>query len=148
MSEAVKGMTDMRIKGNKGFTLLEMVISVAALSLISVFIIQMFMASDNLNERARNADIALTVAISEIERVKGGEVLHSNTNYYNKNWMIVSENNARFMMEFIITPEPQMPGLYAISAEIFELASGEKERSLASLQTKKYFPAEVKANES
>lgn len=57
-------------KNNRGFTLLEVIISIAMLSLMSLFILQMFLASSNLNDRAKDTDVAINHAITEIENLK------------------------------------------------------------------------------
>jgi|GEM_PF-1210818 len=59
-----------KIKNQDGFTLMEVVISIAALSVLSVFILQMFITSANANARAQNIDIASANAMSIMERFK------------------------------------------------------------------------------
>ena len=133
-----------RRKKKNGFTLLEVIISVATLSVISLFIVQMFMASSNLNNRARNSDAALAVAITEIERIKGGTGpwTGSDIKYYDNDWNIMDESsdNAFFILEMFVNPDISLPGLYAINTQVWELTSGEKDYLLSSLTTKKYFP--------
>jgi hypothetical protein len=133
--------------------LLEVVISVATLSLISIFILQMFLSSSNLNGRARNADNALAVAITEIDRIKSGNEVSVGTSviYYDKKWQALAAvgGNARFFMGVSVTGAS---GLYAIETKVWEMKTGEPDYLLASLDAKKYIPidagaipAEVKA---
>lgn len=119
-------------KNNDGFTLLEIVISIAALSFISIFILQMFMASSNLNERAKNTDIAVNLAISEIENFKKysclsdylaandlGNISENSRTitirlYYDKGWntMGLSETvpeNAGYYLAMDINPDETAP---------------------------------------
>jgi len=59
-----------KLKNQDGFTLLEVIISIAALSVLSVFILQMFVTSSNANMRAQDIDIAVTKALAAIEPFK------------------------------------------------------------------------------
>lgn len=161
------------VKTNGGFTLLEVVISIAALSLISVFILRMFLASSTLNERAKNADIALTKAISEIENLKkhksldeymidlsqytdkpgeypGVYIVHPLNGdsyelcfYYDEKWNCIglytsAPSEAVFCLQMDLIPEGQ--GLFSVSANVAEVRGEGENRSLAELETKKYFP--------
>jgi len=59
-----------KLRNQDGFTLMEVVISIAALSVLSVFILQMFITSANANARAQNIDIATNHATNIMERFK------------------------------------------------------------------------------
>jgi prepilin-type N-terminal cleavage/methylation domain-containing protein len=134
----------MSIKRNGGFTLLEVIISIATLSLVSVFVLQMFMASADLNGRAKKADAALTKAITEIDRVKSGVEARTGTEiiYYDKNWQALADigGNARFVQELTIRPDAGGQGIYVIETEVWELSKEDRYFLLAELDTKKYFP--------
>lgn len=155
------------MKKNDGFTLLEVIIAIAVLSIISVFILQMFMSSATLNARAKNADIAMTKAITEIESLKAysslSRYLMDNDNasgdsamaevnmYYDKDWNSIgtgTQTNARFHLKMSITTastphqdtENELYGtLYDINAEVSDLSVKDNNPILTSLQTKKYF---------
>jgi prepilin-type N-terminal cleavage/methylation domain-containing protein len=133
------------LKKKNGFTLLEVIVSVAALSLLSVFILQMFMASARLNERAKNTDIAMTKAITEIERIKSATAIETlpavHTLYFNNQWHPVSSaqrQEASFRLTLTLAGEGL--GLYNVTAEVRDIRANEDNRLLTSLQTKKYFP--------
>lgn len=148
------------MKKNDGFTLLEVIIAIAALSACSVFILQIFMSSATLNARAKNADIALTKAISEIENFKTYESLsqYISTNdnasgdsdaaemllYYDKDWNPLgsgAQAEIRFYLKMNISSiDSQAYGaLYDVSTSVYDLSDKNNERQLVSLQTKKYF---------
>ena len=57
-----------KIKNQDGFTLLEVVISIAVLSILSVFILQLFISSANANVKAQNMDIATSKAMTMVDR--------------------------------------------------------------------------------
>ncbi len=58
------------IRSEKGFTLIEVIISIAALSLISVFILQMFIISSRLSRDADDIDNAALAAQSVCEMLR------------------------------------------------------------------------------
>ena len=57
-------------KRRKGFTLIEIVVAVAALSLASGLIIQLFLAAMDINALARDIDTASNKAVTAIENIK------------------------------------------------------------------------------
>ncbi len=52
----------MKNRGSRGFTLAELIMAIALLSLFSVFIVQLFYKADTLARKARNLDQAVAVA--------------------------------------------------------------------------------------
>lgn len=62
-----------KIKGEEGFSLLEVIISIAALAILSIFILQMFLVSSKVNLKAKNMDYASNLCISVIEFFKSGK---------------------------------------------------------------------------
>ena len=67
----------MKAKNKKGFTLVEVLISVVMLSVISGFILQIFIVSANANERAREMDYGKEQAKYAIELLKGQDSFQS-----------------------------------------------------------------------
>lgn len=58
-----------KIKNEDGFSLLEIIISIGMMSILSVFILQMFMSGARVNLRAKNMDIASNIAASVLEEL-------------------------------------------------------------------------------
>ncbi len=58
------------VKMQKGFTLMEIVLSVAIIAIISLFILQFFVVSSNANKKAQNTDTASSKAQEAIELLK------------------------------------------------------------------------------
>ena len=87
-------------KNQDGFTLLEVVISVAVLSILSVFILQLFIASANANKRAQNIDIASSKAQAVIEEFKTLDETeaYAQTQWYDGRWQ-ETEGEGVFRME-------------------------------------------------
>lgn len=144
-------------KSNKGFSLLEVVISVAALSFISLFVLEMFIVSANLNNRAKDTDIALAEAITAIESFKAltdpekifatADGTFMSIQYYDKAWDILGSDltdGARYCLKIsanVCTDSSEDAGaLYEVAAEVTDIIKDDNPRTLASLLTKKYFP--------
>ena len=60
----------MNLKNEDGFTLLEIILSIAILAVISGFILDMFIVSSNVNKSAQDLDIASTKAANALELFK------------------------------------------------------------------------------
>ena len=76
------------MRDESGFSLLEVIISIAALTLISGFIIQMFTASLYLNRKAYDLDMgsneaARALETLDAENITGGNII---TWYYDSQW--------------------------------------------------------------
>lgn len=59
-----------RLKNSDGFSILEAIISIAAIALMSGFILRMFLVSNTANKNAENIDQATLLAASEIDLYK------------------------------------------------------------------------------
>ena len=58
--------------GKRGFTLAEIVASIALIAVVGVFLVQMFAISDGLAAKARSLDRAVTLCASVADRWKAG----------------------------------------------------------------------------
>jgi len=76
------------MRDESGFSLLEMVISIAALTLLSGFILQMFVASIHLNRRAYNLDMGSNAAVAALEAYDGADLKDGAvfTQYFDGQW--------------------------------------------------------------
>ena len=77
------------MKNNHGFSLLEVIISTAVIALLSEFILQMFLVSIYLNQKAYNLDMGVNAAIQAMEILKDEEMPESGvilTQYYDSKW--------------------------------------------------------------
>lgn len=59
-----------RLKNNQGFTLVEVMISILALTMLSGFILQMFLLASQVNQKAQDTSYVTTNAINAIEVFK------------------------------------------------------------------------------
>lgn len=62
-----------RIKSKKGFTLVEMIISVAFLAVISLVLAELFISAQNCLDKAHDLDQGVHIAKKAIETFKAGE---------------------------------------------------------------------------
>ena len=100
------------MKGESGFSLLEVVISTAVLALLSGFIIQMFIAALYLNQKAYNLDMCANTAAQALESMKGEQIPEGGlmiTRYFDSQWrQIVPEH--RETDEFTENKDLLLPG--------------------------------------
>lgn len=107
----------------KGFSLLEIIISIAFLAFLSGFILQMFLVSSDLNQKAKNLDKASTIAMNYIELFKSydsaeqfiienfkTEALETEDGYkiakhFDKDWNETQEGSSYFTLNLYLTEE-------------------------------------------
>lgn len=65
------------MKRKKGFSLVEILLSIAVFSILSVFVLQMFATAKNLNENARELDRSVLIAESLFERIQAVQSFES-----------------------------------------------------------------------
>lgn len=65
------------MKRKKGFSLIEILLSIAVFSILSVFVLQMFSTAMSLNENARELDRSVLVAESIFERIQAVDSFES-----------------------------------------------------------------------
>ncbi len=68
-----------------GFTLIEITVSIAMLSFISVVVIKLFLASTNINEKAHEIDMATIILTNEIETILSNSSSENISKDYTKN---------------------------------------------------------------
>ncbi|GHV41726.1 hypothetical protein FACS189490_09190 [Clostridia bacterium] len=79
---------------NKGFSLIEVVFAAAILSLVCVFLVSLFVKSNEVNERSENVSLAAIAASGITEAFRAGEYVPLVTNY-GENWEI-TDGTPRF----------------------------------------------------
>lgn len=65
------------MKRKKGFSLVEILLSIAVFSILSVFVLQMFSTAQKLNVAARELDQSVLVAESIFERIQAAQSFES-----------------------------------------------------------------------
>lgn len=119
-------------KENKGFTLVEMVISVAFLAVISIFLLQLFIAANNLSIKAHDLDKSVTISkqvvetfktckkpadIKTCELLKNAVIKESENNinialYYDEDWKTLDkpDNATQEKAAFLVSSVIKTPG--------------------------------------
>lgn len=138
----------MKLRTNKGFSLVEIILSVAVLSIISVFVIRLFVLSHDLNLRAQTLDQSVALAESTIQKMsKVGLEAYINDNakdavmvdgkatqYYTNQWHITNKENAKFVVRL---EEVRKDNMIAYDVQVLE-ASEHEERVIYELKSKEY----------
>lgn len=86
----------MRHKKYRGFTLYESIIAIGFLSICSVIILQFFIFSNEVNNKARNIDISDNIVTNSIEKVRGlnsSEEIFNGKSIYANSTIDISKNN-------------------------------------------------------
>lgn len=84
------------VKNDKGFTLLEVIISIATLAIISGFVLQMFIVSANANDIAKNKDNGREISKMMIEGFK----THKSLDEVIEVFMLTKENDGTLSTSF------------------------------------------------
>ena len=139
------------MKDESGFSLLEVVISIAALTLISGFILQMFIASIYLNRKAYNLDRGVNAAAQALETFKGGHMPDDGDNlmqYFDGDWnqiTVEKPDEHGFTLDdlflpdnvaFILTMNATEDGIY--ENEVYTAFDSNGGRTAVTEQTKMY----------
>lgn len=122
---------------SKGLSLIEIIMSVAVLGFLSVFILQMFLTAQRLNDDAQVLDISVLNATTAIEHMKSegsfdallayeffdeAEKVDANSLslYYDANWIKVKDySNYKYRLYAVKKPDSQLQGFMNNSVEVF-----------------------------
>ncbi len=149
-------------KKSDGFTLVEVIISIALLSVASVVALQLFITSQDMNNDSRHADIASVQATNIIERLrvyddtiamlaniknmKATEKGYSTDIYYNTNFdaldTTLAPSDGIYLLTCQLTESQQ--GLYEV---IVTIKVVESDKELVSYTTNHYFKGEVSSDD-
>lgn len=131
-----------KLKSDKGFTLIEIIFSVAFLCIVSVIILRLFVASYDIETKTDLVDMATLHMVNEIESIKGLENITENQvtfeKHYDNMWQELShKDNATFSVKVIATKNSKYDrGLYDIEASVIDLANN---TSVVTVETKHYY---------
>lgn len=135
-------------KNNKGFTLVEVIISIAILAIISGFIMEMFIVASRRSNLMENKDISFSMATEIVEIFKSSKTIDEDfqkklseldiefgRSYFNKEWQRVDSADAKYTMDLVLTP---------LDNDVHELTiilqSLDEEESYININTARYFP--------
>lgn len=129
----------MRLRKNKkGFTLVEVIISIAALGIICAVLLRLFVLSSHTNDAAKDTQQAELLATSVIESISCADTMEDGFNSLNlkfehkKSDYIIAEHGLTAVIE--VSNAGEYPGtLYDISVVVQST-----DKQLADISTKKY----------
>ena len=145
------------LTNNKGFTIIEIILSIAILSIVSVVVLRLFIVSHEVNEKQRITDLANTKAISVIEEIKQHDktdellsnfsFISSNGNeiygvaLYDETFSSIANEN-QYALTIKLVADVTYQGLYSIEVSINSLVNELKE-PLVTYHSKHYFKKEI-----
>lgn len=138
---------------NEGFTLIEVILSIAILSIVSVVVLRLFVTSHDLNESSRHADLASNIAVNHIEMIRGYNSLNAlvedmpwieakgdqfvGIRLYDKDFETAGVGSQK--LSIVIVPTKNNNGLCDVYLEIRD----DEDNQIVSYTTKHYFSEEV-----
>ncbi|MDR2939683.1 MAG: type II secretion system GspH family protein [Clostridiales bacterium] len=140
----------------KGFSLVEVVMSIATLAIISGFVLEMFFVGTTLNAKARDLDFATNIAVNSIELFKSCDSLEEYIGYYksfevgnssakikkyyDENWEGATANGASFALEVVCEGAGgNLAGeLYYIQSIVTDTRDTDDIKTIVNLKTAKY----------
>lgn len=150
------------INNSKGFTLVEVIISIAILSVASVVALQLFITSQEMNEDSRHADIASVEATNIIETIRGCDATSSMLEHIQNMETSANGFTANIYLSDSFDPlqgdSPNSDGIYLLACSLNEETPGlyevlvsvteiESDKALAVYSTHHYFKREVTSND-
>ena len=116
-------------------TLLEIIFSIIAVIFVGVFSVWMYIKAENMQNRARDLDMASIAAQSAVETFKS-QYSHPRDVYFDKDFHIVSEIDEKgFVLTMSITDDGN--GLFDVNVDVVRVNPyfGETETHVLSLST-------------
>lgn len=128
-------------KNNYGFTLIEVIFSIAFLSIISVIILKLFVVSYDIENKSDLVDIASLQATNEIENIKALTSMEEDMvieKYYNSDWQMVSDkSDSNYLLLLEISGNDLYDrGLYDIKSSVFNTLNHDE---IIQIKTKHYY---------
>ncbi len=115
-----------KLKNNKGFTLIEVIMSIAILSIVSAVVLQLFVSSKGLNTKSRAIDIAGIYAANAIEQTKSltkkeiSIIAGIKEEYYDENWNKTNNlEKSRYKLSLIVDEKTE--GLFRIQSMVTDI---------------------------
>jgi len=131
-----------KLKNDKGFTLIEIIFSVAFLCIVSVIVLRLFVASYEIESKTDLVDMATLHMVNEIESIKGLESVTEDNfsvdKYYDQMWKPLSDQSkAYYYVSIKVDKNSEYDrGLYDIEASVIDLVTNE---SVVHVETMHYY---------
>lgn len=142
-------MKSICINKQDGFTLIEVILSIAILSIVSVVVLRLFVTSHDLNESSRTADLASNSAANIIENIRGYRNLETLTEelpWLDNNSNVIEgtmvydddfsqQGTPAYTLVCSMTPDTETVSLYNLTVHVKDL----NDKDIVSYSTKHYF---------
>lgn len=118
--------------------LAEIIFSIIAVAVVGVFAVRMYVKAENMQNMARDLDMASFAAQSAVEAFKSG-YLHPGTAYFDRDFRAVKEIDKKgFVLTMDINADGM--GLFDLKVDVMKVAPywGEVETGVFSLATSVY----------
>lgn len=109
----------MQIHRQRGFTLIEIIFSIAMLSIVSAVLLNLFISAQQLNAQAQNTSHATRIAANAIELYQNDVADY--TSYYDKNWQLCQQAEAVFYLTMKVTPSRQSDFAKQLDVAVFDI---------------------------
>ena len=128
------------MKNKKGFTLVEIIIAIGLIAIFSSVILQLFVTSRTLHQKARDLDKSIILATNIVETFKSGtKASDIKTNklleysamaedgkeitiymHYDENWNLIKDGSStpQFIVKTVIKPAAETGNIYDIDVNI------------------------------
>jgi prepilin-type N-terminal cleavage/methylation domain-containing protein len=106
---------------HQGFTLVEVIFSIALLSIVSVVILNLYIASGQLNNKAQTQNMASLMASNIIEDIKSMPSIppKSKELFYNEYWELVDDSqNAEYRLYLTTMQSESIKNLIEIEVQV------------------------------
>lgn len=129
------------MKDRKGFTLIEIIFSVAFLSIVSVIMLRLLFASFDLELKTDTMDVASVQLMSLIETVKAENETQPGdlVVYYDDQWQLVDREEARFEVK---VSKKRNIKYFGVLYDIFGSVGYVDGETLMRIETKHYYGKE------
>ncbi len=128
----------MKNRTSNGFTLVEIIFSIAFLSIVSVVILQLFLTSNDLSQKAQTQNLATLYAANTIEAAKATLMAETNLTqikYYNDIWQeVTTKDRAQYTVTLSVNPDENLKRLLHLNVKVIDVKLVE----LVSIQTAHY----------
>ncbi|MCH4889722.1 prepilin-type N-terminal cleavage/methylation domain-containing protein [Acidaminobacter sp. JC074] len=112
------------MKNSKGFTLIEIIISIAIFSIISVVLLQLFIVAENVNLESKSKELALFYGTSFIEEFKASRDLpessYQEIHHYDEDWQRVDHQSVYILSAEVEVEEVKTGHYYKLKVSAFD----------------------------
>lgn len=111
----------MQAQQKRGFTLIEIIFSIAMLSIVSAVLLNLFISAQHINEQAKNTSHATRLAANAIESYQAD--ITDYITYYDQNWQVCQRANATFYLTMTVSPNTKSIFGKQLDVSVYDMAN-------------------------